>query len=242
MELDLLTVERIERYIVFESKVWLNGWIDTSSHGFKVSLGLKSRAELDYFDGTMKRRKRKGGQRYHMILTPVAGVVSMVAFPEGVMQHESQFVGRGWNETKGAHIALHIPGLTNQIWWRTQKTRDQEGECSTWNIILMEIGDDEQIIDQTARERAERPVGGPRSKHVARMLQDPEFAHWMDQVSVHSDYGDLGPCDRTLEQRDGMMKAKCGITSKVEFDNGNEKAWEIWETQFKAPFIRHSSR
>ncbi len=239
MELDLLTIERIERYIVFESQVWLNGWIDTSSHGFKVTLGLKSRAELDSFDGTMKRRKRKGGQRYHMILTPLTGNLGEIA------QHEAQFCGRGWNETKGAHIAVHIPDLTDQHWWRIQKTRDQEGECSTWNLILMEIGDDEIIIDQTMRDRAEQlelPKGGARSKAVAMLLQDDAFAAWLDLHSIHSIRGIDGLVQRTLSQRDALMKVRCGISSKIEFDNNGDAAWQIWENQFHRPFIQYMQR
>ncbi len=233
-ELDLLTIERIERFIVFESKVWLNSWIDTSNHGFKITLGLKSRAELDYFDNTMKRSKRRGGQRYHMILTPAIGDI------EEVMQQEAMFCGRGWNETKGAHLALHFPGLSDQHWWRNQKTRDQEGECSTWNIILMEVGDDEIIIDQTLRDKAEQqPVGGPRSKAVAMLLQDGGFSCWLDLHSLHSKQGIDGLVQRTFEQRDALMKAVCGISSKIEFDNNGDAAWEIWENQFHRPFIQY---
>ena len=237
MELDLLTIERIERYIVFESQVWLNGWIDTSGHGFKITLGLPSRAELDAFDGTMKRRKRKGGQRYHMILTPLTGNI------EEVPQHEVQFCGRGWNETKGAHIALHVPDLTDQHWWRIRKAGDQEGECFTGNIILMEIGDDEVIIDQTMRDRAERAElkGGPRSKHVARMLQDLEFQQWLDKVSIYQNLE--SPFDfSNFEECDALMKDVCGIKSKIEFDNNGDAAWQIWENQFQRPFIQHMQR
>lgn len=240
MELDLLTIERIERYIVFDGAVRLLHWEDTSSHGFKIRLGLASRADLDSFDGTMKRRKHRGGQRYHCILfsSELAGIEP---------QMEAQFCGRGWAEAAGAHIALHIPGLSDQNWWREQRTDDQEGECSTWNIMLMEIGDDEVIIDQTMRDRAERAElkGGPRSKHVARMLQDHDFNRWVSCASLWRRPGarpdDPAAC-YTLDDIDALMKKICHIESKVEFDHGNEAAWQIWETQFKAPFIRYCTR
>jgi len=234
MELDLVTVERIERFIVFESKVELLHWEDTSQWGFKIKLALASRGELDSFDKTMKRSKKRGGQRYHCIL-----------YGEFNRQFEAQFCGRGWAESVGAHVALHVPDLDDQLYFRESKTRDQgekEIPGRVFDIMLMEVGDDEQIIDQTARERAERPVGGPRSKAVAMMLQDLDFNRWL---SCHSIYrrpaarpDDPAAC-YTFEDADAIMKNVCGIESKVEFDNGNEAAWKIWETQFKAPFIRY---
>lgn len=227
MELNLSTIERIERYIVFDEAVTLQHWEDTSSHGFKIRLGLQERAHLDPFDKTMKRRKHRGGQRYHAILTAADDLVQM----------EAMFCGRGWSESSGAHIALHVPHLKDQIWIRQQKTFDQEGECSTWNVILMEIGDDEVIIDQTAQVRAERLIGGPHSKAVAMLLQDADFIHWLDFKSIHG----ITDSPRSNNDRDLKVKAVCGIKSKVEFDH-NEETWQRWEAQFHRPFIRYMQR
>jgi hypothetical protein len=230
-ELDLTTIERIERFIVFEGKVELLHWEDTSQWGFKIKLGLASRAELDHFDKTMKRSKKRGGQRYHCIL-----------YGEFNRQFEAQFAGRGWAETQGAHIALHIPDLDDQLFWRESKTRDQgekEIPGRSCDLILMEIGDDEIVIDQTRREQVELPIGGPRSKAVAMLMQDPDFIEWMDHKSLYRvDFRKPDQPERTGESRDKAMKAICGIKSKVEFDNGNEQAWMLWERQFHRPFIQ----
>jgi hypothetical protein len=234
LKLDLDTVERIERFIVFESKVELLHWEDTSQWGFKIKLGLLSRQELDAFDKTMKRSKKRGGQRYHCIL-----------YGEFNRQFEAQFCGRGWAETLGAHIALHIPDTDDQIWFRFAPTRDQgdkETVGRSCDLMLMEIGDDEIIIDQTMRSRVEtlELKGGPHSKHVAMLLQDEAFNRWM---SCHSLYrrpearpDDPAAC-YTLDDIDALVKEVCGIKSKVEFDH-DEEAWQRWETQFHRPFIQ----
>lgn len=237
MELDLVTIERIERFIVFESKVELLHWEDTSQWGFKIKLALASRAELDSFDKTMKRSKKRGGQRYHCIL-----------YGEFNRQFEAQFCGRGWAESVGAHVALHVPDLDDQVWFRECPTRDQgEKELAgrAFDIMLMEMGDDEIIIDQTQRDMVAQveAVGGPRSKAVAMMLQDMEFQSWLERHSVHGGTGFgkpkfIGYFDAANEK----MKAVCGIESKIEFDNGNEEAWAIWESQFHRPFIQHMQR
>ena len=225
-ELDLTTVERIERFIVFEGKVELLHWEDTSQWGFKIRLGLESRADLDPFDKTMKRSKKRGGQRYHCIL-----------YGEFNRQFEAQFCGRGWAETAGAHVALHVPDHQDQLWFREAKTRDQ-GEKEVpgrgYDLMLMEIGDDEVLIDQTRREKAEAPIGGPRSKAVAMLLQDDDFGRWVQDKSLWS--------HRSIYDLDALIKEVCGMKSKVELDNGNEAAWEQWNVQFHRPYIQWLQR
>lgn len=226
-ELDLTTVERIERFIVFEGAVELLHWEDTSQWGFKIKLRLESRAELDHFDKTMKRSKKRGGQRYHCI------------FYEGIDgQAEAQFCGRGWAETQGAHIALHIPDLDAQLWFRGYKTRDQgEKEIAgqQFSLILMEIDDNEQIIDQTGREKVEIQLGGPKSKAVARLIRDRDFNEWLRGKSVWAIQVPAGADDNVIDR---FVKKICGIKSKVEFDHGNTTAWALWERQFHTPFIQ----
>lgn len=230
MELDLTTIERIERFIVFESKVELLHWEDTSQWGFKIKLGLQSRAELDAFDTTLKRSKKRGGQRYHCIL-----------YGEFNRQLETQFAGRGWAETQGAHLALHVPDLDDQLFWRQCPTRDQgekETQGRSFDMLMMEIGDDEIIIDQTMRGKAEAALkGGPHSKAVAMLLQDADFGDWLDNRSIYA----TADQTRTLGERDTLMKAACKIKSKVEFDYDDE-AWQRFETQFHRPFIQYMQK
>ena len=230
MELSKEQINKIEEYIAYEGAVILANWIETSAHGFKVQLSLSSRAELDPFDKTMKRSKKRGGQRYQMILQG-----------DQPIQMEALFCGRGWSETKGAHIALHIPDIDDQRFFRGLNTIDQGDVESAvwWNIMLLEVGEDEIIINQKRRDKADPvPVGGPRSKAVAILLQDPDFALWMDRKSIHADTGET----RTVDQRDSVVKNRCGFKSKVELDNGNEQAWQLWERQFHGPFIKWMGR
>ncbi len=228
MDLSQEQVEKIEEYIAFEGRVELLHWEETSQWGFKVKLGLASRAALDAFDKTMKRSKKRGGQRYHAIFENVT--------PKTV---EAMFCGRGWAESKGAHIALHIPDSKDQQWFRFHKTDDQEGECQSWNIMLLEVAEDETIINQKKRDKAYSvPVGGPRSKAVAMLLQDADFIVWLDTVSVHNQNDSF----RTFDGRDALVKNRIGIKSKIELDNGNDQAWTLWEQQFHRPFIQWMQR
>lgn len=244
MELTQAQIEKIEEYIAFEGQVELLHWEDTSQWGFKIKLGLTARVCLDWFDKTMKRSKKRGGQRYHCIFTG----------GEYERQIEALFCGRGWAETSGAHIALHVPDVDDQRWFRGFNTRDQgekEDRGAEWGVLLLEVGEDEIIINQKRREKTDPPpVGGARSKAVAMMMQDQEFRVWLDQVSIHklsqpeqeSFIKSATGYYRSLEGIDLLVKSICGFKSKVELDNGNEQAWNLWERQFHRPFIQWCKR
>jgi len=240
-------IEEAERHIAYEGNVDLVKWIDTSSHGFKITLGLSNRNQLDFFDGVMTMRKSRGGQRYHAILQPYVTDIDHGRHPdpESQVQQEWQFCGRGWSESSGAHIAVHIGDRTTIAYWRQQKAGDQveaEKRGQLFYVMLLELQDDETIVNQEFRSRVVEPPapkGGPRSKAVARLIADPEFAQWMNYASIHN----CGPQgSRDVKERDAYVKFTIGIGSKIELDNGNESAWQAWETQFHRPFIQYMQR
>lgn len=237
-EADRARQQHVEDHLAYEGRTELVKWIDTSSHGFKITLGLKDRAELDYFDGVMTMRKNRGGQRYQ----------AMITARDELTQHEMQFCGRGWSESGGAHAALHIPHIEDQVFWRQLVCRDQvekDKHGETIDIMLMELDDNEEIVNQAKRARQRgildpQPKGGPRSKAVAIALQDIDFGVWLDRRSIYKVANFT--CPRTFAERDLLVKDILGVESKKDLDNGNDLAWNKWENQFMRPFLRWSQR
>lgn len=232
--------QRAEDHIAYEGTVELLSWQDTSNWGFKIRLGLMDRGQLDYFEGVMNMRKSRGGQRYHCILMDEGEILR---------QFEAQFCGRGWSEGKGAHIALHIGELETISFFRQETTRDQgetETPGSNYDIMMMELGDDETIVNQAKRARAAgvvdpQPKGGPRSKAVAMMLQDPDFQEWVDRRSIYAQGIEYR---RSPLQLDELVKKIVRIESKREFDDSDvgEELWLRWETNFHRPFLHYLQR
>lgn len=240
-------VQTAEDHIAFEGAVELLSWQDTSNWGFKIRLGLSHRGELDYFDGVMTMRKSRGGQRYHCILMEDGEILH---------QFEAQFCGRGWSEGKGAHIALHIGELDTITFFRNEVTGDQ-GETETpgtlYEIMMMELGDDEMIVNQAKRARAAgvvdpQPKGGPRSKAVGMMLNDFDFIHWLSYRSLWAVCdGDGVRIEYNPATADELVKRTLKISSKKELDHGNaelssDDVWMRWETQFHRPFLHYLQR
>jgi hypothetical protein len=248
-DLTALQIAQAEDHIAYEGVVELRKWIDTSAQGFKLTLGLSNRNQLDQFDGVMSMRKSRGGQRYHAIIQPYWTTSTGERKPDSsqMVQQEWQFAGRGWSEGSGAHIAIHIGDREPIIWWRQKKCADQveaEARGGIYYIMLLELDDDETIVNQEKRDRVippELPKGGPRSKAVARTILDPEFGLWLNKRSLYRALED--PCRYDLPaKRDALVKRTCGMASKVELDNGNEAAWQMWELQFLRPFIQWSQQ
>lgn len=227
-------IEKAEDHIAYEGQVELLHWQDTSGHGFKIQLGLSDRGQLDYFDGVMSMRKSRGGQRYHVIT------------PE--RQFEAQFCGRGWAETKGAHIALHIGELDTIQWLRMQTAKDQlekEESGELWHLIMMELDDDHTIINQARRALVHGvvdpvPKGGPRSKNVAMLLQDRDFAMWFDHRSIYNP----GRRDLTFDERDRRVKQILDIDSKVQLDcdDNADELWHLFTVNIHRPFLAYMQR
>lgn len=243
-------LQHAEQHVAYEGVVDLRKWIDTSAHGFKITLGLSGRDQLDAFDGVMTMRRSRGGQRYHAIIQPYSMVHSGESKPDADQQRQQewQFAGRGWSESAGAHIAVHLGDAEAIAYWRAQRAGDQveaeeRGKC--FYIMLLELDDNEEIVHQQRRERAVVPrlVGGPRSKAVAMMLQDPDFLTWLSDHSLHRQLIDCLGDHRQFNAQaaDQFMKTVCGIESKREFDH-SERAWVSWETQFHRPFIQWLQR
>lgn len=239
-DLSQAQVQRAEDHIAYEGTVELLSWQDTSNWGFKIRLGLQDRGHLDYFDGVMTMRKSRGGQRYHCILMDEGEILR---------QFEAQFCGRGWSEGKGAHIALHIGELETIAFFRNETTRDQgeaEDPGSNYDIMMMELGDDEGIVNQAKRARVAgvvdpQPKGGPRSKAVAMMLQDEEFREWLARRSIYKRFDIL---EYEFDDADRLVKKVLGINSKVQMDTdpNSDDLWAKWEISFHRPFLHYLQR
>jgi len=240
-------IELVDNYIAYEGIVEVKKWMDMSAHGFKVTLAIGHRHELDAFDGVMYRRKGKAGHIYQIVLYKAdTGEIAR--------EMECQFWGRNWSETGGASIALHFGG-DDQRWWMLEtKTADQgeaEDSGNRFRIMMMEKDIDTghlvhqgmaravEAADKEARGQeaiANQPEplkGGKHSKHVARFMQDLDFNEWLNNESIYKSEGPF----HTTADIDALVKDKIGMRSKVELDHIDGRM-DAWMNQFERPFLK----
>jgi len=247
-------IAQAEQHIAFEGTLQYMKWVETSAHGFKITLQLGSRHGLDSFDGVMTVRSKRGGQRYMAIIQPYwqPDGPGTPEKPDASQQFidEWQFAGRGWSESAGAHIAVCLMDRAAIASWKLRKAADQITDDSgprQYYVMLLELDDDETIVNQEKRERvvrAEDAPGGPRSKKVARLCDDPDFQEWLSGDSIYASLEvPLRYCGQP-KLADKLIKRICGIDSKRHFDVGAnaDKNFETFENQFNRPFIKAMSR
>lgn len=215
------------RLVAFEGLVTLQRWEDSSSNGPKVRFGLLDRDALAPFEKATKRRGKKSGQRYLLVLADRNGEL-IAGAPD-----ECFLLGAQWSHGPGASIVMAFAEIS---WWKAFSTADGEGAGEAFHITLVELQCDETPIDQTsadAVEHANKPKGGPRSKHVAQRNQTTDFQAFVGyRTDMPRDRWNLVGADTC----DKWVKQMCGVASKVEFDH-NHEAWTRYETLISRPFL-----
>lgn len=215
------------RLVAFEGVVKLAKWSDSSSGGPKVSFALLDKDALTPFEKATKRRGKKSGQRYLVTLADSRGELMPDAPDECVL------LGAQWTHTAGATATF---AFTSLDYWRRLTTADQSDNPTELHLTLVELQADETPVDQVSQdvlEKATKPKGGPRSKHVAQWNQAPDFCQFVGKrLEMPEDRWHMV----TADMADKWVKQVCGIESKVEFDH-NQQAWERYENLVKRPFM-----
>ena len=214
------------RHIAFEGAVQLQRWEDSSTSGPKARFSLHDRDALGPFEKATKRRGKRAGQRYRLIVCNALG--------EHLVTTECFLAGAQWAHGPGASITLAFESID---FWRRYSTGDHaEGAGTQFMFTMVELQDDETPVDQVrqeAMEKATKPKGGPKSKHVAQRNQSKDFQAFVAyRLGMPRDRWHLCGADSC----DKWVKQMTGVTSKIEFDH-NPEAWTRYERLVHAPFM-----
>jgi hypothetical protein len=215
------------RLVAFEGVVKLAKWTDSSSGGPKVTFNLVDKDALTPFEKATKRRGKKSGQRYLVILADSRGE------PIQGNPDECYLLGAQWTHTAGASITFAFDSVA---YWRGFTTADQSDNPTEFHLTLVEIQADETPIDQVSQdtlEKATKRKGGPKSKHVAQWNQAPDFRTFVGKrLEMPEDRWSMV----TTDMADTWVKQVCGVQSKADFDY-EPLAWERYERLVKRPFL-----
>jgi len=221
-----MQLDEAARLVAFEGQVTLAKWADSSSSGPKVTFSLLDRDALAPFEKATKRRGKRAGQRYLVILATSLGE----PMPEA--PDECFLMGAQWTHTAGASVTFTFESVD---YWRRFTSGDQ-GEGTKFHITLVEIQSDETPVDQVSQdvfEKATKRKGGPRSKFVAQRNQAKDFQTYVGKrTEMPEDRWHLVGADTC----DRWVKQMCGVESKIDFDY-ELAAWERYEKLINRPFL-----
>lgn len=231
--------------LVYNAPVELWSWSETSSTGRRVKLRLNNRDELAAFEKD-KIQRRWGrnptprlGDIYRM---SVFGVNDKELRGEHIAVIDFWFKGAGWNDKKGAHIAIEIQEDVHFDFFKLLPTLDntESGGAIIW-IAIIQLDEQGKPVDQVQRriaEQEERPKGGPKSKRCARMCREPAFwifiTNWVTVRGYEKEFLDQDDVDI-------FIRHMLNIKSRAELDH-NEKAWDYWLQNFEKPYLTIKNR
>jgi hypothetical protein len=208
--------------------VILQRWEETSTSGAKARFGLPDKDALTPFEKATKRRGKRAGQRYLLIVADRNGE------PIPTAPEQCFLAGAQWSHGSGASITLAFQDIG---WWKRFSTGDHDDAAGErFHFTMVEIQEDETPIDQASQdlvERANKPKGGPKSKFVAQRNQAKDFQEFVGyRMDTPQDRWALIGADTC----DKWVKQMCGVASKIEFDH-NPEAWIRYERLISRPFM-----
>ena len=214
-------------YVAFEGMVALAKWSESSRSGAKITVKLQDREALAPFEKATKRRGKRAGQRYMVVVSSDKGE------PISDAPSELWFAGADWSHQGGASVSFTVDSLE---WWRQFQTADQGGDGQVFHFTMVELQANDTPLDQDQADRAERanrPKGGPKSKFAAQRNQTTDFQAYVGyRTGMPKERWRLVGADTC----DKWVKQVCGVESKVAFDH-DEDAWNRYEKLISRPFI-----
>jgi hypothetical protein len=151
---------------------------------------------------------------------------------QATFQGELQLAG--WSETHngGCKVTFWLPDAAELDAFRALTVRKGNTAGHRFMAALVEIGDDEQPVQQAEPEKAK---GGPLAKLAGMLCAEPEFWDFLThQCSL--DEAIEGPL-MAAEQ----VRLLCGIESRAELDS-NLEAGAAFHRTIRSPWIKWRER
>lgn len=218
--------------VAYSGVMELKGAEDSHRAGLKVKLVLGEEKHYEYFKQATKRRAqaKKSGK---------AGIVYRMAIrPDGEDESwrmlEAWLLGWSMSHNQGAQVAFELSDYDDFQYFRQAPARDDSDTPASYQVVLWELDDQGRVVNQKARAMAEeayeRPKGGRRSIHAARLQNDLDF-----QVYVAKMMRIEAPA--TPDQCADFTRQQAGVESRALLDH-NESAWRRFHLNVESPFVR----
>lgn len=187
-----------------------------SSHtaGYKVTFRLLDETEYEQFSGITKRKKGKAGGRYRVFL---------LAVDEKLCRKiDALFLGWTMSNSAGGRIKFELSSEADFAFFRSLPAGQE------WSATLVELDDEEQPVDQSAREKVETVKGGPKSQRAGALCADADFQRFVGRQHLNKQRANPDECA-------DFIRHKCRIASRAELDH-DPAAWERFTRWVSKPF------
>ncbi len=141
----------------------------------------------------------------------------------------------GWSETHngGCKVTFWLPDANELDAFRALTVRKGNTAGHRFMAALVEIGDDEQPVQQTQPEKAK---GGALATLAGRLCQDPNFHDFAAET-----YGVSWRIGHAADDIATWVREQCCVESRAELDH-NEVAAAVFHTVIRGPWQKYCQR
>lgn len=136
----------------------------------------------------------------------------------------------GWSETHtgGCKVTFWLPDPADLDAFRALTVRKGNVAGHRFMVAMVEIGDDEQPVQQPAGPAPEKPKGGALARLAGMWCNDEEFWTWIrSSQNIRCDNAELAAM---------FIRRTCGIESRAELDS-NDRAAHLFQEHIRSPFM-----
>lgn len=136
----------------------------------------------------------------------------------------------GWSETHngGCKVTFWLPDAAELDAFRALTVRKGNTAGHRFMAALVEIGDDEQPVQQLQPEKAK---GGPLAKLAGMLCADPEFWKFLEYEFMTNDGV------KSAEDAAAIIRNACEIKSRAELD-ADPEAEKSFHASIRGPWLK----
>lgn len=131
---------------------------------------------------------------------------------------EVQLLGYGETDTSGPYIKLRLQDPADLSIFRGKDKRTTTKLGQRYQVMLIEVGDDEEPVDQSAVKNAQAAEikGGPLAVRAARLCREPEFYNYVSRTAWYKHKANY-PTPETACR--GFILNYCNISTRKTLDH-----------------------
>lgn len=140
----------------------------------------------------------------------------------------------GWSETHngGCKVTFWLPEAAELEAFRALTVRKGNTAGHRFMAVMVEIGDDEEPVQQTAPEK---PRGGALAKLAGMWCAEPVFWDWLRADGWASD--EAMNADKAAQ----AVRKICFVESRAELDT-DESAKRMFDERIRGPYSKYRAR
>lgn len=205
-----------EEHAAYHGKVTLLNAESSHAKGYRVELVAAVEDDYKVFKAMTKRRKGKAGIIFRLYLLSDDERLSR--------EVDGWFAGWSVSNADGCRVRFDLHDSADFDFFRELPAKAINPESATqWQLVLVEIDSDGDMVNQRRREEHETLKGGPLCRKAAILCSDREFQLFVrDQKKL----GRPASPDECAE----FIRGKCDITSRRELDHdaGAQERFHRW--------------